>query len=113
MIGWIMDPGRARPHGDERRGDEELPPRRCPLRPARVGGGGLFVSEVDESTARSRSTGPASRCSTMSASTTRALEELRALFGDFLGRAEIAVVNADDPEAAALPTRHASGALCA
>jgi UDP-N-acetylmuramate--alanine ligase len=67
-----------------------------------VGDGEVFVSEVDESDGSIALYSP--RVAVLNNITLdhKSLEELRTLFGDFLAKAETAVVNLDDPETAAL-----------
>ena len=81
-----LDPARGGPRsdGDERRGDEEFRHARRALR-QRAGRQRRRVSSArsTKATARSRSTGRRSRCSTTSRSTTRSLDELRHLFRRF------------------------------
>ncbi|MGF1550515.1 MAG: Mur ligase family protein, partial [Sphingomonadaceae bacterium] len=67
-----------------------------------VGGGGLFVSEVDESDGSIALFDPAVAVLNNVSIDHKPIDELRGLFGDFLKRARRAVVNIDDPEAAAL-----------
>ena len=69
---------------------------------ARVGAGDVFVSEVDESDGSIALYRPTVAVLNNVAVDHKSLEELRELFGGFLGRAERAVVNADNEEAAAL-----------
>ncbi len=69
---------------------------------ARVGSGDLFVSEVDESDGSIALYRPGIAVLNNVAVDHKSMEELRALFGDFLGRARSAVVNADNEDAFAL-----------
>lgn len=78
---------------------------------ALAGGGDLFVSEVDESDGSIALFNPAVSVVTNITLDHKPLAELRPLFRDFLGRASLgAVVNLDDPEAAALKGAHANTA---
>ena len=74
---------------------------------SRVGGGHIFVSEVDESDGSIALYCPKIAVLNNVAVDHKSIEELRALFGDFVARAGRAVVNADNAEALAL----ADGAL--
>ncbi len=74
---------------------------------SRVGGGHVFVSEVDESDGSIALYRPRIAVLNNVAVDHKSIEELRALFGDFVRRAGRAVVNADNTEAIAL----ADGAL--
>jgi UDP-N-acetylmuramate--alanine ligase len=69
---------------------------------ALVGGDRVFVSEVDESDGSIALYRPRIAVLNNISLDHKSMDELRALFGDFLGRARIAVVNHDDPEARAL-----------
>jgi UDP-N-acetylmuramate--alanine ligase len=69
---------------------------------ARVGGGGIFVSEVDESDGSIALYHPEIAVLNNVAVDHKSMEELRALFGDFLKRAKSCVVNADNAEALAI-----------
>jgi UDP-N-acetylmuramate--alanine ligase len=69
---------------------------------ALIGGERVFVSEVDESDGSIALYRPGIAVLNNVSLDHKSMEELRALFGDFLGRAETAVVNLDDPEARAL-----------
>lgn len=78
---------------------------------ARVGGGpnssSVFVSEVDESDGSIALYRPLVSVLNNVAVDHKSMEELRVLFGEFLGRAEHAVVNADNDEALALAGENA------
>jgi UDP-N-acetylmuramate--alanine ligase len=69
---------------------------------SRVGAGRMFVSEVDESDGSIALYNPTVAVLNNVAVDHKSLEELRALFGGFLGRTDNCVVNADNPEALAL-----------
>ena len=69
---------------------------------ARVGGGNMFVSEVDESDGSIALYVPDIAVLNNVAVDHKSMAELRTLFGEFLGRAGSAVVNADNAEALAL-----------
>jgi UDP-N-acetylmuramate--alanine ligase len=74
---------------------------------ARVGGGEVFVSEVDESDGSIALYRPTVAVLNNVAVDHKSMDELRTLFGGFLAAAERAVVNADNAEAMTL----ADGAL--
>ncbi|WP_421848146.1 glutamate ligase domain-containing protein [Novosphingobium sp.] len=75
----------------------------APFASARVGAAdGPFVSEVDESDGSIAAYRPSIAVLGNVSLDHKSLEELRGLFGDFLARAETAVVNLDDAESAAL-----------
>ena len=69
---------------------------------ARVGSGAMFVSEVDESDGSIALYRPTVAVLNNVSLDHKSLEELRALFGDFLARANTAALNLDDAETAAL-----------
>lgn len=69
---------------------------------ARVGAGDVFVSEVDESDGSIALYTPTVAVLNNVAVDHKSMEELRALFGHFLARAERSVVNADNAEATSL-----------
>jgi UDP-N-acetylmuramate--alanine ligase len=77
----------------------------APFASARVGAGGLFVSEVDESDGSIALYRPEVAVLLNVSLDHKSMAELRGLFGDFLGRAGVAAVNLDDAEAAALAPR--------
>ncbi len=77
----------------------------APFASARVGKGGTFVSEVDESDGSIALYRPKVAVLLNVSLDHKSLEELRDLFGDFLARAEIAAINLDDAETAALAGR--------
>ena len=72
---------------------------------ARVGAGDIFVSEVDESDGSIALYRPTVAVLNNVAVDHKSMDELRSLFGEFLARADQAVVNADNAEALALATR--------
>jgi UDP-N-acetylmuramate--alanine ligase len=74
----------------------------APFASARVGSGAVFVSEVDESDGSIALYNPSVAVLNNVSLDHKSLEELRALFGDFLERADVAAVNLDDGESAAL-----------
>ncbi len=80
---------------------------------ARVGSGDVFVSEVDESDGSIALYQPTVAVLNNVAVDHKSMEELRALFGDFLARAERSVVNADNAEAESLLPRESVGAATA
>jgi len=73
-----------------------------PFAGALVGGGALFVAEVDESDGSIARYTPEVAVVTNVTLDHKPLDELRALFGGFVGRARVAVLTLDDPECARL-----------
>ncbi len=80
----------------------------APFASARVGQGDVFVSEVDESDGSIALYRPAVSVLLNVSLDHKSMEELRELFGDFLAAAEVAALNADDPECLALAARSKS-----
>ena len=74
----------------------------APFASALVGNGDTYVSEVDESDGSIALYSPHIAVLNNVSLDHKSLEELRALFGDFAGKARRAIVNAGDPESAAL-----------
>jgi len=74
----------------------------APFASALVGNGDIFVSEVDESDGSIALYRPTVGVLNNVSLDHKSMDELRVLFGNFLSVAGTAVVNADDPEAAAL-----------
>jgi len=73
-----------------------------PFASAVVGRGGIFVSEVDESDGSIAQFTPGIAVLNNIALDHKSMDELRALFGDFVAKAETAVLNLDNDETAAL-----------
>ncbi|NBC35772.1 UDP-N-acetylmuramate--alanine ligase [Novosphingobium sp. FSY-8] len=105
MIGWIMDRVGKRPTIMNGAVMKNYATPDAPFASAKVGAGGLFVSEVDESDGSIALYQPGVAVLNNVSLDHKSLEELRALFGDFLRRADVGVVNLDDAEAAALAPR--------
>ncbi|MBC7986479.1 MAG: UDP-N-acetylmuramate--alanine ligase [Sphingomonadaceae bacterium] len=82
-----------------------------PFTSALVGKGDAFVTELDESDGSIAMFRPSIAVLTNVTLDHKSLDELNALFTGFLERAEAAIVNADDPEAAALAEGLAVGKL--
>ncbi|MCB2059698.1 MAG: UDP-N-acetylmuramate--alanine ligase [Novosphingobium sp.] len=76
-----------------------------PFASARVGQGGVFVSEVDESDGSIALYRPKVAVLGNVSLDHKSLDELRALFGDFLDKSEVSAINLDDTETAALAPR--------
>ena len=74
---------------------------------ALVGKGPAFVSEIDESDGSIAMFTPKIAVLNNVSLDHKSMDELRALFGDFLARAEVAVLNLDNDEVAALAPRAA------
>lgn len=105
MIGWILTATQRDPTIMNGAVMKNFVAPDAPFASARVGNGGLFVSEVDESDGSIALYRPEVAVLGNVSLDHKSLEELRALFGDFLAAARVAVVNLDDAESAALASR--------
>ncbi|MEO5587316.1 MAG: Mur ligase family protein [Novosphingobium sp.] len=105
MIGWIMTEADRDPTIMNGAVMKNFVAPEAPFASARVGQGDAFVSEVDESDGSIALYRPQVAVLGNISLDHKSLEELRELFGDFLARAEIAAVNLDDRESAALAVR--------
>lgn len=76
-----------------------------PFAAARVGAPDLFVAEVDESDGTIALYDPTVAVVSNVSLDHKSMDELRALFGAFVGKSKVAVLNADNAESAALATR--------
>ncbi|MBO9715008.1 Mur ligase family protein [Sphingomonas sp.] len=102
MIGWILHAVGRDPTVMNGAVMKNFASPDAPFASALVGSGGVFVSEVDESDGSIALYNPGVAVLNNVSLDHKSMEELRELFGDFLTRAEWAVVNAGDAEAAAL-----------
>lgn len=102
MLGWIMTETGRDPTIMNGAVMKNFVAADAPFASARVGRGGLFVSEVDESDGSIALYRPTVAVLGNVSLDHKSLEELRELFGAFLGRADICAINLDDPETAAL-----------
>jgi UDP-N-acetylmuramate--alanine ligase len=102
MIGWIMTKAGRDPTIMNGAVMKNFVAPDAPFASARVGGGELFISEVDESDGSIALYRPKVAVLLNVSLDHKSLEELRALFGDFLLKSQIAAINLDDPETAAL-----------
>lgn len=102
MIGWILDKAGRDPTIMNGAVMKNYARPDAPFASARVGEGQVFVSEVDESDGSIALYTPDIAVLNNVALDHKSMEELRRLFGDFVGRARVAVINADNEEALAL-----------
>jgi UDP-N-acetylmuramate--alanine ligase len=105
MTGWIMDQAGRDPTIMNGAVMKNYVSPDAPFASARVGQGSSFVSEVDESDGSIALYRPSVAVLGNVSLDHKSLEELRALFGDFLARADVAAINLDDAETAALAPR--------
>ncbi|QPD00228.1 glutamate ligase domain-containing protein [Qipengyuania soli] len=105
MLGWILHAcGREPTIMNGAVMKNFVSPER-PYASAVVGSQSIYVSEVDESDGSIALYRPAVGVLLNVSLDHKSMEELRQLFGDYLERSRIAVINADDPEALALLPR--------
>ena len=105
MAGWIMDQAGRDPTIMNGAVMKNYATPDAPFASARVGGGEVFVSEVDESDGSIALYHPSVAVLGNVSLDHKSMEELRVLFGDFLARADVASINLDDAEVAALAPR--------
>ncbi|MBI1366577.1 MAG: UDP-N-acetylmuramate--alanine ligase [Alphaproteobacteria bacterium] len=102
MIGWILHATGRDPTIVNGAVMKNFASADAPFVSARVGSGGIFVSEVDESDGSIADFIPKVAVVTNVSLDHKSLDELRALFAAFAEKAEIAVLNLDNPETAKL-----------
>ncbi len=107
MIGWILHACGREPTVMNGAVMRNFVAPDTPFASALVGAGEAFVSEVDESDGTIVLYTPDIAVLNNVALDHKSMEELRTLFGDFLTRAKVAVVNADNDEAIALAPSNA------
>ncbi|MCB2085490.1 MAG: UDP-N-acetylmuramate--alanine ligase [Sphingomonadaceae bacterium] len=105
MLGWIMQAAGREPTVMNGAVMKNFVSPERPFASALVGGQSIFVSEVDESDGSIALYRPAVGVLLNVSLDHKSMDELRQLFGDFLGRSRIAAINADDPEALQLLPR--------
>ena len=110
MLGWILHAAGREPTIMNGAVMKNFVTPERPVASAVVGGQALYVSEVDESDGSIALYRPAVGVLLNVSLDHMGMDELRALFADYLGRSRIAVVNADDAEALAL-LKHAKEAI--
>lgn len=113
MIGWILHRTGRDPTVMNGAVMKNFVTPDAPFASALVGGSGLFVSEVDESDGSIALYEPAVAVLNNISLDHKSMDELRALFLDFISKAKRVVVNADDPESAALGARLPDDRRCA
>ncbi|MCW3836485.1 glutamate ligase domain-containing protein [Sphingomonas canadensis] len=102
MTGWILHAAGMDPTVMNGAVMKNFATPDAPFASALVGGGHAFVSEVDESDGSIELYSPSVAVLNNVSLDHKSMEELRVLFGDFVAKARIAVINAADAEAAAL-----------
>jgi UDP-N-acetylmuramate--alanine ligase len=109
MIGWILHRSGRRPTVMNGAVMKNFISPETPFASALVGDPELFVSEVDESDGSIALYAPSVAVLNNVSLDHKEMDELRALFGGFLGAARTAVVNLDDAESRALAPAGAIG----
>lgn len=102
MIAWILDQAGRKPTVVNGAVMKNFASPDQPFASALVGGPELFVAEVDESDGSIARYDPTVAVVSNISLDHKSMEELRELFGGFVGRATSAVLNLDNPETAAL-----------
>lgn len=102
MLGWIMQATGREPTIMNGAVMKNFVSPERPYASAVVGGQSLYISEVDESDGSIALYRPAVGILLNVSLDHKSMEELRQLFGDYLSRSRISVINADDEEAIAL-----------
>ncbi|MCO8028950.1 Mur ligase family protein [Brevundimonas diminuta] len=102
MIAWILDHAGRAPAVVNGAVMKNFATPDQPFASALVGGPDLFVAEVDESDGSIARYDPTVAVVSNISLDHKSMEELRDLFGGFVGRSATAVLNLDNPETAAL-----------
>ena len=102
MIAWILHEAGKAPTVINGAVRKNFVTPDTPYASAVIGGGDLVVAEVDESDGSIRHYHPEIAVLNNIALDHKSLDELRTLFGDFVARARIAVLNLDNAETAAM-----------
>jgi UDP-N-acetylmuramate--alanine ligase len=105
MIAWILDRAGRDPTVMNGAVMKNFIAPDNPFASARIGGAGMFVSEVDESDGSIALYRPSVGVLLNVSLDHKSIEELRVLFGDYLAASEIAVINLDSAEAGYLVPR--------
>ncbi|MEM1396658.1 MAG: Mur ligase family protein, partial [Pseudomonadota bacterium] len=105
MIAWILSDAGQDPTVMNGAVMKNFVSPKAPYASAKVGDGDVFVSEIDESDGSISLFNPTISVLNNISHDHKSMDELRALFSDFIDKAETAVVNADDVEARSLLER--------
>ncbi len=111
MIGWILHHAGRDPTIMNGAVMKNFAGPSAPFASARIGKGEIFVSEVDESDGSIAMFNPKIAVLNNIALDHRSMDELRILFSEFTARAEVAVLNLDNGETAALAKAHEGRAV--
>ncbi|MDR3435016.1 glutamate ligase domain-containing protein [Telmatospirillum sp.] len=107
MIGWLLHSLGRDPTVMNGAVMKNFVTTETPFASALVGSGELFVAEVDESDGSIAHYNPSVAVLNNIALDHKSLEDLRRLFGEFVGRSSVAVLNLDNEETARLAGGHA------
>jgi UDP-N-acetylmuramate--alanine ligase len=102
MIGWILHRAGSSPTIMNGADMKNFIDAGSPFASARIGEGNIFVSEVDESDGSIAMFEPRIAVVNNISLDHKSLDELRALFGGFIAKAQMVVLNLDNAETAAL-----------
>jgi UDP-N-acetylmuramate--alanine ligase len=102
MIGWILHRAGSSPTIMNGADMKNFIDTGSPFASARIGEGDIFVSEVDESDGSIAMFEPRIAVVNNISLDHKSLDELRALFGGFIAKAQMVVLNLDNAETAAL-----------
>jgi UDP-N-acetylmuramate--alanine ligase len=102
MLGWILHCAGKSPTIMNGADMKNFIGAGAPFASARIGEGGIFVSEVDESDGSIKLFQPRVAVVNNISLDHKSLDELRALFRDFVAKAQSVVLNLDNAESAAL-----------
>jgi UDP-N-acetylmuramate--alanine ligase len=102
MIGWVLSATGRDPTVMNGAVMKNFVSDQAPFASALVGNSGIFVSEVDESDGSIARYTPHVAVLNNISLDHKTMDELRALFGDFLAKSKVAVLNLDDAETALL-----------
>ncbi len=111
MIGWILHHAGRDPTIMNGAVMKNFAGPGAPFASARIGKGEIFVSEVDESDGSIAMFNPKIAVLNNIALDHKSMDELRILFSEFTARAEVAVLNLDNGETAALAKAHEGRAV--
>lgn len=112
MIGWILHATGRDPTIMNGAVMKNFVTPDIPFASAAVGAGDTFVSEVDESDGSIALFHPRVAVLNNISLDHKSMDELRALFGDFVAKAQVAVLNFDNEEAKRLAAGLNPGAVC-
>jgi UDP-N-acetylmuramate--alanine ligase len=105
MLSWILDRAGLDPTVINGADMLNYVTPETPFAAARVGAPGLFVAEVDESDGTIALYDPTVAVVSNISLDHKSMDELRVLFGDFVARSRVAILNLDNAESAALASR--------